>query len=109
MDPAASEAMPRRPRDWRGSLRGHKGWILLATKGPDGKWIEQSTGLRDLPESWSKAERLRAETREILRAREDATGSTAPLTVDAWAKRWIAQRDNRDRENDDARLRLHVL
>jgi integrase len=50
-----------------------------------------------------------AETREILRAREDATGSTAPVTVDAWAKSWLEQRDNRDRDNDEARLRLHVL
>jgi integrase len=101
--------MPRRPRDWRGSLRGHKGWILLSTKQPDGSWKEQSTGLADVPENWPKARRLMAETREILRAREDATGSTAPVTVDSWAKTWLEQRDNRDRENDEARLRLHVL
>ena len=101
--------MPRRARPWRGSLRAHKGWILLTVKDSTGKWVERSTGQPDTPEGWRAAERLRAEAVAELRAREDATGSTGPVTVDAWAKRWIKERDNRDRANDEARLRLHVL
>lgn len=101
--------MPRRPRPWRGSLRAHKGWILLTVKDSAGAWVERSTQQPDTPEGWRAAERIRAEAVAELHAREDATGSTGPVTVDAWAKRWIAERDNRDRENDEARLRLHVL
>jgi integrase len=101
--------MPRRPRAWNGSLRAHKGWILLTVKDSAGEWVEKSTGERDTPEGWRQAERIRAEVVAALKAREDATGSTAPVTVDAWARRWLEQRDNRDRANDAARLRLHVL
>jgi integrase len=101
--------MPRRPRPWRGSLRAHKGWILLTVKDSTGKWVEKSTGEADTPEGWRNAERIRAETVSRLQAREDATGSTGAVSVDAWAKRWETERDNRDRENDIARLRLHVL
>lgn len=101
--------MARRPRAWRGSVRSHKGRLLLYVKDDSGAWVERSTQLRDEPASWPKAERMLAELRELLRAREEATGSTAPPTVDAWAQRWIKTRDNRDHENDEARLRLHVL
>lgn len=101
--------MARRPRSWRGSVRAHKGWLLLYVKDDRGEWVERSTQLRDEPANWPKAERMLAELRELLRAREDATGSTAPLTVDAWFKRWEKERDNRDRANDLARLRHHVL
>ena len=101
--------MPRKPRDWKGGLRANKGWILLAVKDSSGAWIEKSTGERDTPEGWRQAERIRSDVVAKLKAREEATGSTGSVTVDAWAKRWIRERDNRDRENDDARLRLHVL
>jgi integrase len=101
--------MPRRPRPWRGSLRAHRGWILLTIKDSSGKWVEKTTGEADTPAGWRAAERLRAEVVAKLQSREAATGSTAPVTVDAWAKTWLAERDNRDRENDEARLRLHVL
>lgn len=101
--------MPRRPRPWNGSLRAHKGWILLTVKASDGSWPERSTGCPDTPEGWRQAERIRADVVRELKAREAATGSTGPVTVDAWATTWLAQRDNRDRANDEARLRLHVL
>jgi integrase len=101
--------MPRPPRPWRGSLRAHKGRILLTVKDSSGAWVERATGHADTPEGWKAAERLRAEVVGKLRAREDATGSTGAVTVDAWAVTWLAGRDNRDRANDEARLRLHVL
>lgn len=101
--------MPRRPRPWNGSLRAHKGWILLSVKDSSGNWPERSTGFPDTPDGWKAAERLRAEVVAKLKAREDATGSLASVTVDAWAKRWLEERDNRDRANDAARLRMHVL
>jgi integrase len=81
----------------------------MTLPGPDGTWPEQSTKLRDVPENWPAAERLHREALQLIRARLDATGSTGPVTVEAWSKRWLADRDNRDRENDEARLRLHVL
>jgi hypothetical protein len=54
----------RRNRDWKGSVRSHKGWLLLALKDGRGKWVERAAGLRDdSPENWKKARALLAEKR----------------------------------------------
>jgi integrase len=111
MDPAPSAGMPPR-RPWRGSVRAKKGWLLLRLKDETGKWVERSSGIPDTPEGWRRAERKLADAVERSHAREDATGSTAPVTVRAWAKRWIADRRRagvRDADNDESRLELHVL
>lgn len=111
MDPARSAGMsPRRP--WRGSLRAKKGWILLRLKDETGAWRERSSGHPDTPDGWRKAKRMLADLVERATAREDATGSTAPVTVRAWSKRWLADRRAsgvRDADNDESRLEHHVL
>jgi integrase len=100
--------MPRRPRPWRGSLRAHKGWILLSVKDSSGDWVERSTGEPDTPAGWAAAEKIRADAVAKLQAREAATGSTAAPTVEGFAHGWVKER-GLDAANDESRLRLHVF
>jgi integrase len=101
---------PTRP--WRGSIRAKKGWLLLRLKDETGAWVERSSGLLATPDGWRAARRKLADLVERSRAREEATGSTGPVTVRAWAKRWLKDRrvaGVRDADNDESRLELHVL
>ncbi len=61
-------------RDWHGSVRSKRGWLLVAVKDARGKWVERSTGLRDSPENWPKA-------REALVARRAAWQLLPPVEV----------------------------
>ena len=83
-------------------LRGSMWWGKW--KDSEGRLVEKSLGTRD-------AARAREIIREIERevARQKAEGGTGPLTVAAYAKRWLEQRQNLTRKDNAGHLQKHIL
>jgi integrase len=104
-------------RDWRGGVVAHGGRLYLRVRDSTGEWVDRAPypdrALLDTPDGRATAERVLVEVVRELHARERATeGRPGPLTVDAWSRTWLAERRASglaDAENDEARLRLHVL
>lgn len=94
---------------WHGSVIAVRGRLRLLVKDEAGAWRQVALGLPDSPENRKTAERRLAEVRRAMQSLERATGGEGPLTVERWGARWLKTRDNRDAENDAARLRLHVF
>lgn len=95
---------------WQGSVIAVRGRLRLLVKDEDGAWVQRAVGLADTPENRRQAERLLTDVRRQMQALERATdGEGGTLTVERWGERWLRTRDNRDAENDAARLRLHVF
>lgn len=86
-----------------------RGRLRLLLKDEEGRWRQRAVGLTDTPENRKTAERRLVEVERALAAVRRATdGEGGVLTVERWGARWLLSRDNRDAENDSARLRLHV-
>jgi integrase len=103
--------MPK--REWRGSVKTHGGYLSLQVKDDAGQWIERGLDLKDTPANRRLARQKLAEYREAMLARAAALGGApGPATVRAYAKKWMEDRRASgiaDVENDDQRLRDHVL
>lgn len=99
--------MPPMLRPWRGSVLSKRGKLVLQVRDQAGAWRQRATGLEDTPENRAAAERLLAEVRVGLKAREEI-GVAGPVTVRSWGARWLKGRTGPDATNDEARLRLHV-
>lgn len=99
--------MPAMLRPWRGSVLSKRGKLVLQVRDAAGRWRQRATGILDTPEGRVQAERLLAELRTGLKAREDV-GQAGPVTVEGWGTRWLRGRAGPDAKNDAARLRLHV-
>jgi integrase len=96
-------------REWRGSVLAIRGRLYLQVKDEAGCWRQRALRLTDTPENRVTADRRLAEVRSAMLALHDATeGEGGPLTVERWCQTWLDRRDIADRENDRARLRLHV-
>lgn len=96
-------------RDWRGSVLSIRGRLYLQIKDEAGRWRQRTAHLDDTPENREAAQRRLAEVRSAMIALHDAAqGEGGPLTVERWSRTWLDRRDIADRENDRARLRLHV-
>jgi integrase len=86
-----------------------RGRLRYLIKDEDGHWRQRAARLDDTPENRIVAERrLRELERAMAAVRRVTGGEGGPLTVERWGERWLKTRDNRDAENDEARLRLHV-
>lgn len=87
-----------------------KGRLYMRFKRVDGKWTAKSCGLSVGEEE--RAEHMLAQVERAIEARrKHADEPNAPLTVSAYARRWIERRRARgiaDVENDRARLRDHI-
>jgi integrase len=95
---------------WQGSVITVRGRLRLLVKDEDGKWKQRALGLADSPENRRTAARHLSDVRRAMHALGHATGGEGGvLTVARWSQRWLLTRKNRDAENDEARLRLHVL
>lgn len=95
---------------WHGSVISVRGRLRLLVKDEAGEWKQRALGLADTPENRKTAERRLLEVRREMQALARATGGEpGPLTVERWGERWLLARDNRDADNDAARLRLHVF
>jgi integrase len=96
-------------REWRGSVfkRAGKRHLYLAVY-RHGRWRQVSTPF--LPGEEAKAAQLLAQLREKILAEEAALGggATGPVTVAAWAQRWLEKRGH-SRRDDEPILRLHIL
>jgi integrase len=101
----------KRRREWHGSIYADQHGRLTLQVRIDGKWRKRSTGLLDTPNNRALAEERLAGLVAALKARESVMGEdeSGPVTVRAWAKRWLQRRQGADKANDEARLRLHVL
>jgi integrase len=96
--------------EWRGTVIAVRGRLRLLVKDEEGNWVQRALGLADTPENRVTAQRKLADVRRQMQALLEATGGEGgPLTVERWGERWLLSRDNRDAENDAARLRLHVF
>src|SRR5574340_821064 len=94
---------------WQGSVIAVRGRLRLLVKDEGGAWRQRSLRLDDTPANRVIAERRLAEVRRAMQALARVTGEEGgPLTGERWGERWLKTRDNRDAENDEARLRLHV-
>ncbi len=85
--------------------RGRMLWLKY--KGPDGEWHNASSGFEVGREEQARAV-LAAVEAKIAAGFADA----GPLTLTAYAKKWIKERRNRgitSAGDDDSRLRKHVL
>ena len=88
--------------------RGTRLWIRF--KGPDGKWTQQKTSL--LAGSEAKARKLLLEVEaKITAGAEFAPASSGPITVAAYAAKWLIERKGlvADWKSDEARLKYHIL
>jgi integrase len=95
---------------WQGSVIAVRGWLRLLVKDEDGKWRQRALGLADTPENRTTAEKRLVEVRRAMLALERATGGEGGvLTLRRWLDRWLLTRKNKDAENDESRMRLHVL
>lgn len=95
---------------WKGSVIAVRGRLRLLVKDEEGEWKQRALGLADTPENRKIAERRLTEVRRAMQSLERVTdGEGGTLTVERWGERWLKTRDNRDAENDAARLRLHVF
>ncbi len=95
-------------RDWHGKVirRAGRAHLYLKIKVND-SWKVRPTPF--VPGEESKAEELLGEVREQLLAAEAAMkGQAGPVTVRAWAKRWLETR-RASRRDDESILRNHVL
>lgn len=87
--------------------RGNRLWCRL--KDETGKWVSKSTGYAVGEEA--EAERYRKAAQSALDARRER-GDDAPLTVGAYAERWIDERAElgvRSADDEATRLRKHAL
>ena len=86
--------------------RGNMLWCRL--KDEHGKWISRSTGYKVGQEVEATAYQRQAQKNLDKRRR---AGGTGPVTVESFAEQWIEQREELDLDfqNDESRLRLHVL
>src|SRR5687768_7819199 len=93
--------------------RKNRLWCRLRGLKVPGKWGDKRTPF--LVGDEEKARRYAEEAQRALDERNAATaavGATGPLTVRAWAARWIEDRerlDVADWANDRSRLEHHVL
>ena len=95
---------------WQGSVIAVRGWLRLLVKDEDGAWRQRALGLPDTPENRATAEKRLVEVRRAMLALERATGGEGGvLTLRRWLDRWVKGRKNRDAENDESRMRIHVL
>lgn len=94
-------------RPWRGSVIVRRGSYYLKVRDGAGRWRQRATGIPADPARRAEAERLLAEVRVGLKAREEV-GEAGPPTVRSWGARWLKGRSGPDYDNDEARLRLHV-
>lgn len=97
-----------KPPTWRGSKfipTGRSTWHLKVKVA--GEWKTVPTPF--LAHQAAQAETHLAEVREAVLARESAlAGQAGPLTVRAWAKRWLETR-TASRRDDDSILKRHIL
>src|SRR5882757_2631901 len=88
--------------------RGNKLWIRF--KGPDG-WTQQNTPFH--PGDENKARKLLLDVEAMVAAglKFDPTNTSGPITVAAYARKWLEERRAlvADTKNDEARLKYHVL
>ena len=88
--------------------RRKKLWIRF--KGPDG-WTQQKTPYHVGEESKARKLLLDVEARMTAGVEFDPTNASGPITVMAYARKWIGERRNlvADSSNDETRLKLHVF
>jgi integrase len=88
--------------------RRKKLWIRF--KGPDG-WTQQKTPYHVGEENKARKVLLDVEARIAAGAEFDPTNSSGPITVAAYARKWLEERRRfvADSKNDEARLKYHVL
>ena len=88
--------------------RRNKLWIRF--KGPDG-WTQQKTPYHVGEENKARKVLLDLEARIAAGAEFDPTNASGPITVAAYARRWLEERRRfvADSKNDEARLKYHVL
>ena len=104
--------MPRRSDEWRGCVVRRSGRSRLYVKVRiDGRWVLRATPYRVGEES--KADAMLAAMRDDLLARESQGLPSGRLTVRAWAKRWLEEReragDVADTVGERSRLDTHIL
>jgi integrase len=99
--------------EWKGCITVHRNILHLKIKDQSGKWVERSIGLEDSPRNRATATQRLAEVRDTLLAGDSAMNNTSgPITVRAYAKRWMKDRREQglaDCDNDQSRLELHVF
>jgi integrase len=88
--------------------RRKKLWIRF--KGPDG-WTQQKTPYHVGEERKARKVLLDVEARMTAGIEFDPTNASGPITVAAYARKWIEERRSlvADAGNDEARLKYHVL
>jgi len=88
--------------------RGKKLWLRF--KGPDGKWTQSKTDFLVGQEVQARLALRQLEDR-IAAKGEFEELTKGPLTVSAYAARWLEEREGliEDHRSDASRLRLHVL
>jgi len=91
--------------------RGNKLWCRLKGAKAPGAWSDLATGYCVGEEA--EAERFATEAQKRIDKRiAESKASTGPLTLAAYAKRWLLEREAlgvRSTSDDETRLRLHVL
>src|SRR5688572_9526033 len=88
--------------------RGGKLWCKV--KDENGAWVNRPTGLRVGQEKL--AAKIVKKAQASLNARRDGQADAGPLTVAAYAQRWLEERRGRglaSAGDDEARLTRHVL
>ena len=88
--------------------RRNKLWIRF--KGPDG-WTQQKMPYHVGEENKARKVLLDLEARIAAGAEFDPANASGPITVAAYARRWLEERRRfvADSKNDEARLKYHVL
>jgi integrase len=96
-------------KDWNGSIFSRKGRLYLYVL-KDGKWREIAAGVTDTAEGRAEAEALLAEMVRKLKAQANVRRQVGgDLTVERYAKDWLANRtENTSSIDDEQRLVDHV-
>jgi hypothetical protein len=89
--------------------RKNKLWIRF--KDADGKWTQQKTTFHLGSEKKARRMLLDVEARIAAGAKFEPVGTSAVVTVAAYAREWLAERRTlvSDAGNDEARLKVHIL
>ena len=94
-----------------GSIYRRKNKLWIRYKGENGKWTQSKTPYK-IGEERAARKLLVAVEDKIAAGEELGIEHEGPLTVDDFAKKWIKERrlvGVTDWENDERRLKLHVL